>query len=367
MKSKLIFAALFACLFSACTQTPTYQVTATIEGWNEGTVYLKQRVAGEWVTADSSQITDGSWKMSGTVETPDLYYLIHNENYRNALPFFLENGSITISGDAEKIQESIVTGSKTQDVYKGIQLKSDSLNNQMRILYGKYKTALAEEDSLTANAMEKELESLNDTQETLFKDFVINNPASYVAPVFLRQIHYGMDSEELEKFLSSFSAEVQKTVTAKSLLERLNLMKTVAVGQQAPDFTMNDQDGNPISLASILNNQEYLLIDFWASWCSPCRAENPNVVSVWKDYHERGFDVFGVSLDSNKEAWLKAIEKDQLTWKHVSDLKGWKNEAAKQYAVNSIPANLLVDKTGKIIAKNLREEALREKIAELLD
>jgi peroxiredoxin len=139
----------------------------------------------------------------------------------------------------------------------------------------------------------------------------------------------------------------------------------VAVGQKAPDFTLNDAEGKPVALYSKIGSK-LLLIDFWAAWCRPCRQENPNVVKVYGEFHKKGFDVVGVSLDHEKDAWIKAISDDKLTWTHLSDLQFWNNAAAKLYAVNSIPANFLLDETGKIIGKNLRGKDLYDKVNEVL-
>jgi peroxiredoxin len=139
--------------------------------------------------------------------------------------------------------------------------------------------------------------------------------------------------------------------------------KKTAVGVVAPDFTMNDPDGKPIQLSSLRG--KVVMIDFWASWCAPCRQENPNVVKLYNQYHDKGFEILGVSLDRGKDEWIQAIKDDQLTWLHVSDLQFWQNAVARQYGVNSIPQTYLLDKEGKIIAKGLRSEQLAAKLGEL--
>ncbi len=194
-----------------------------------------------------------------------------------------------------------------------------------------------------------------------------NNPSSYVSPYILSSIQYGKDVEELDSLVNGLDPKLQTVQTILDLKDHLEAMKKVAIGQIAPDFTQNDPDGNPVKFSDVYSKNEVTLLDFWASWCGPCRGENPNVVAVFNDYKDKGFTVFGVSLDKEKESWLKAINDDKLNWTQVSDLAYWQNEVAKEYAINSIPSNLLVDKTGKIIAKNKRGDELRETLAKMLD
>ena len=174
-----------------------------------------------------------------------------------------------------------------------------------------------------------------------------------------------MEAEEIESMVNALDSTIAAVPQIIILKERVAVMKAVAIGHKAPDFTLNDTNGNPVALSSKIGSK-LLLIDFWAAWCRPCRQENPNVVKVYNEFHKIGFDVFGVSLDRKKEDWVKAIADDKLTWTHVSDLQYWSNAAAKMYAVNSIPANFLLDETGTIIGKNLRGEDLYNKVKEIL-
>jgi peroxiredoxin len=174
-----------------------------------------------------------------------------------------------------------------------------------------------------------------------------------------------MEGDEIESFINAMDTAVANTDMIKDLKERVVKIKSVAIGQKAPDFTLNDPEGNPVSLYSKLG-PKLLLVDFWAAWCGPCRRENPNVVKVYNEFNKKGFDVFGVSLDQKKDDWVRAIADDKLTWTHVSDLQYWNSAAAGLYAVNSIPANFLLDENGVIIAKNLREQALYDTVKELL-
>ncbi len=360
----LFYFVLAVALATACNQSPKFTINGNIEGLPDGTVYLKQYVGGDATTIDSAKSAGGKFVLKGVVEVPDQYVLALGERKNAAV--FVENKEIQVNGKADDLKNLTVTGSASQDEMKAFENEGAGLSNKMRELYQKYSEAKKQSNAAEQTLLERQINLLDSTQTAMYKNFITGKPNSFVAPVLLQRIQYGMEAEEIQGYLQKFSPEVMKSKSAKTLADRVKILQTVAVGQIAPDFTQNDSIGNPVKLSEIYSRHEYTLIDFWASWCGPCRGENPNVVAVWKDFNSKGFHVMGVSCDSDRSKWLKAVTADQLTWTQVSDMKGWGNAAAKLYGVNSIPANLLLDKSGKIIAKNLREEKLREKIAELL-
>ncbi|WP_341839045.1 TlpA disulfide reductase family protein [Chitinophaga caseinilytica] len=197
--------------------------------------------------------------------------------------------------------------------------------------------------------------------------YVREHPDAYFSLMALSElINDKQDPAVLEQLLGSLSARWRESNTGKGVAADIVALRKTATGNKAPDFTQPDKDGNPVSLAQFKG--KYLLVDFWASWCTPCRQENPNVVKAYNRFHPKGFEVLGVSLDDARfrNAWLEAIESDKLAWKHVSDLKGWQNAAAKLFAVKSIPQNFLLSPDGTILAVNLRGEALEQQLEKLL-
>lgn len=362
MKIVLLIVLLFG--FFACTQTPSYKVNVKLVS-AQGKAFLSQRVKGEWMKLDSADIKNGKCRFKGVVKNPDVCYLSVSKR-KEKLPFFIENSVISISGVVDSLTSAKVTGSVVNDEYQVVQNELDELDIQGMALFNQSREAEKAGEKVIADSLmvlaEKIFGSIDDQQ----KDFVKANPASWVSPYLLSRVYYDMEADVLDGYLSAMDAKLDSVPTIVNLKERVAKLKTVAIGQTAPDFTLNDVIGNPVKLSDIYTKNKYTLIDFWASWCGPCRRENPNLVATYDKYKGKGFGVFGVSLDADKGKWEKAIDSDQLTWPHVSDLKGWKNEAAALYSVNSIPANLLVDKTGKIIGRNLREENLRETIAGLV-
>ncbi|MEI6048047.1 MAG: redoxin domain-containing protein [Bacteroidota bacterium] len=364
MKKIIVFITITA-LLTACSSKPKYVVKGKIEGSDSITFYIQKREAGKVITIDSAVSKKGSFTIKGgAVDYPQLVQLVAGKTKKRT-PFYIENSEITITGKLDSLFNAKITGSKTQDEYQSFVDSNKPLSESYSKTYNEYQAAKQTGNTTRVAEIEKQADSIQKEMTNLQKNFVKNNPASYVSPSILGSLSYEMEAEDIESMINSMSSEVAAIPQMKSLKERVAVMKAVAVGQKAPDFTMSDVDGNPVALSS-KTGSKLLLIDFWAAWCGPCRQENPNVVKVYAEFHKKGFDVFGVSLDQKKEDWVKAIADDKLTWTHVSDLQYWSNAAAKMYAVNAIPANFLLDETGTIIGRNLRGEELYNKVNEVL-
>jgi peroxiredoxin len=362
---KIIYLAAIIVFMIACSSETHYVVKGKIDGSDSITFYLQKREAGRIVTIDSAVSRRGKFTMKkNSIEYPQMVQLIAGDT-RKRTSFYLENAEITVTGSLDSLFNAEITGSKTQDEYKAFVDSNRQLTEKYAELYSEYQSASQSGNSARVAELEKQADEIQAEMTSLQKNFVKNNPASYVSPSILLSLGYEMEADEIENMLNGLDTAVASVPELQSLKERLAVMKTVSAGKKAPDFTMNDVNGNPVSLSSKIGSK-LLLIDFWAAWCVPCRQENPNVVKVYNEFHKKGFDVFGVSLDQTKDAWVKAIADDKLTWTHVSDLQYWNNAAARLYAVNAIPANFLLDETGTIIGRNLRGDVLYNKVSEVL-
>jgi peroxiredoxin len=360
---KIIYLLVVMVLMAACSSEPHYVVKGKIEGSDSITFYLQKREAGKIVTLDSAVSKKGSFKMKGgAVDYPELIQLVAG-NTRKRTAFYLENAEITISGTLDSLFRAKIEGSKTQDEYRSFVDTNKPLSEKYSKTYIEYQAASQAGNLAKVEQLNKRTDSIQKEMINLQKNFVKNNPASYVSPSILGSLSIEMEADEIESMINGLDTAIAATPQIKSLKERVVVMKSVAVGQKAPDFTMDDVEGNPVALSS-KTGAKLLLIDFWAAWCVPCRKENPNVVKVYNEFRKKGFDVFGVSLDRTKDEWVKAIAVDKLTWTQVIDFNG---TVAKMYAVNAIPANFLLDETGTIIARNLRGDALFSKVKEILE
>jgi peroxiredoxin len=373
---KLVFAA-FALFMFACSGPRSqdgFQIKGKIKGLRQNAAYLVTYKNGMAVKLDSSVVDTrkGTFRLHGRVETPDLMYISFPDG--SEIEIFIENANISVIGDS--IQNAVIEGSRLNDEYRAYKAGRDSVERvfgsqeaEYDSVLVKYNAARKAGDETGIRALYNQLVKIESVPEARLKEynlaFVKNHGASFVAPVILwNELAWSMDAPEMEPIVKGFDPSIHKSEYLVLLNERIETLKKVAIGSPAPDFTMNDTLGHPQKLSSFFG--KVLLVDFWASWCGPCRRENPNIVAAYKQFNRKGFDIVGVSLDKSRDRWIKAIEDDKLNWHQLSDLQKWNNAASKLYGIRSIPSNLLLDQSGTIIAKNLMGDDLTNKLRELL-
>lgn len=363
---KLFYLLVITAVAVSCSSEPKYTVNGTIEGAEAGTVFLQLRTPEGFVAIDSAEMEKGAFRMQGFIEYPQMVVLTLGDQ-RRGVSFFLENSKITVTGNIDSLNKASITGSLTQTEFETYRASFEEMNNKMRETIRNYRDARVNNNTELAASLEKELQEMDARQTEMNKQFIVNNPGSFVTPLIISQLAYNMEATELETLLGGLDSSLFKVAEVAELRETVERMKAIAIGQKAPDFTLNDLNGNAVSLSSkIGGSTQLLLLDFWASWCEPCRQENPNVVKVWNEFNKKGFDVLGVSLDTDGEAWKAEIVNAALPWTHVSDLKGGSSEVAVLYAISAIPSNFLIDGNGVIVAHNLRGDDLGAKVKEIL-
>lgn len=363
MKNFITILAFALAVFSCQSAKNEFSIKGSISGIETGKVYLQKIVDGKPKSIDSTEVVSGKFTFKGKMEMPDLRLLLLNRQDYFA-QFFLENANITIKANKDSLRSTKIIGSPTQDIFQIYINEMEKLNKDVEALKVKYQNAMSTGNSNEAEKAKIDRQAMIDNNKVFTKNFVKEHSNSVVSAfIALAQLANQVDITELDSITSKFSAEISTSEYVVKLKEFIQEQKKTNVGAVAPDFTMNDPEGKPIQLSSLRG--KVVLVDFWASWCGPCRQENPNVVKLYGQFHPKGFEIIGVSLDRTKEEWVKAIKADNLSWIHVSDLQFWQNSAARLYSVNSIPQSFLLDKNGIIIGKGLRGEPLAKKLAEL--
>ena len=348
-------------VLTACNNEPAYKISGTIENVADGeTVYLQEMQGRDMVILDSAIVKNGTFTFKGRQDSTVYRYITYQPQELWA-DLFLENGNILVKLG----EESQATGTPNNDIYQGFKDKFVTYNQEMGELYQKART-----DSTLTNEQREELMKQIETKDAEAMDMVYNTIAANIAnPVgiyLLPNYAAAFDLEKQAALADQIPAEYKTNERIARLISNIEVAKKTAVGQKYIDFAMNDPKGKEVKLSDFIGKNKYTLVDFWASWCGPCKKEMPNVVAAYKEYNKKGFGIVGVSLDNDGDKWKEAIKTWGMTWPQMSDLKGWSCEGAAIYGVRSIPATVLIDQEGNIIARNLRGEAIKEKLSELL-
>jgi peroxiredoxin len=318
MRTNRLLILVLILLVASCNSEQGYHIEGTINQ-DSGTMYLQTFRNKMFFIADSARIENGKFRFSGKVGRPDLFGLT-TDREESFQPWFIfvENSRIRVNLDTADTRTAGISGSDAHLLYESYLAARSNFN---------------------------------------IDSFIVAHPASTV-PLYVlyRDFSTRLSADQLEASLSKADPSLSDLAYVTELREVIEAKKNLDIGSKAVDFTGLSPEGHAISLSDFAG--KYVLIEFWAAWCGPCRRENPNLVKVYHKFHQDGFEILGVSLDNNREDWLKAIETDQLVWSHVSDLKFWDSEPAKLYGIRHIPSNVLVDREGTIVGKNLKSDQL---------
>jgi len=381
MKRILLLLTVSAVLFS-CNKAGQneYIISGTVKGVADGkTVVLeKQDETGQLKPIDTVKIKDGKFTIKGSAKEPEIM-LLQVEALQGKVPFILENGDIEVIVDKDSIQKTKLSGTFNNDVFSKfnvdvVKFQKESQKKMMAFQnanMAKMKAAQEAKDTITINKLMKEYQVIQKSGMDFYVKFAETNPKALISALIVDSMlnDPSVDLARAKKIFASFSPELKKYKPGKSIQSKLDkIAKPVAaaaeVGTIAPDFSAPNPEGKSISLKESLG--KVTIIYFWASWCNPCRAENPNVVAIYNEFHAKGLNIISVSLDKEASKWKEAIAKDKLTWNQVSNLKDFQDPIAVTYGINAIPSTFILDSKGTIVAKDLRGAELKAKIASLL-
>ncbi len=366
---KIILLVLIILTASCQKEEKGYSISAKTEGFEDGvTVYVNAiNQSNRPSIIDSTTIKNGQFKISLPVaEDNDFNYLTFKGVPQNVL-FLAENNPIKMTIYKDSLRSSIVEGGSENQLFFTYLNKMNAYGKLKQDLSNQYQIASKLKEADKALRLSAKMQETIKDENKYRKEIASENPNSLVAVMALTDLLNlrATPAREVKKIYGTVEDSLKTSRLGKNLDRLITAsIGKIDIGSEAEDFSAPNPEGQMVSLKESMG--KVTIIDFWASWCKPCRAENPNVVRVYNKYHEKGLNIIGVSLDKNRDRWINAIDKDNLEWNHVSHLKFWQDPIAKAYGVRSIPATFILDEKGNVIAKNLRGPALETKISELL-
>lgn len=371
---KIALSLTFAAAVVSCNNVGDneFKIAGTAEGVKDGTeIYMKRQDSLGIKNVDTAKVTNGKFEFEGNVTDPSIHFL-QVKDIQGGFPFVLENGEIKLTVNKDTITKSKIGGTLSNDKLMAYSLEYEKINKKMRAYQeanmAKWQEAAKSNDTVTRNALIKGNKVYEEEFQALMKNEIEKSPKSYLSLLFVTQMinQPDVDAAKVKKYFESLDPALQNTMEGKKAKKAIDALSKTSVGSIAPDFSAPNTEGKMVSLKESLG--KVTLVDFWASWCGPCREENPNVVALYNEFHAKGLNIVGVSFDKpgDDAKWKEAIAKDGLVWTQVSNLKHWEDPIVKLYSINSIPSTYLLDANGKIIAKDLRGAELKAKVASLL-
>ena len=379
MKKLVLFVCLSIITFS-CSKVgkDEYIISGTAKGIENGkTVILQTQDESGMITlsVDTVKVENEKFEIKGKINEPAMHTLFFPD-YKNGFSLIVENGEINVEVVKDSMQNSKISGTYNNDEFQEFNLKAAKVQKKMIAFQNKnmntFRDAQAKKDSVTINKLVKENNAFQEELKKMIDDYPTSHPKSFIS-LYMLNMRFNTPDFEINKFKKEFNsldASLKNTKPGKKIQEQINTIenpkavKTTTENKQAPDFSAKSPEGKTISLKESLG--KVTIIDFWASWCGPCRQENPSVVAMYNELHSKGLNIVGVSLDDNLDSWKQAIVKDKITWVQVSNLKKWSDPIAKLYNVEQIPTTFILDASGNIVAKDLRGNELKAKVIELL-
>lgn len=367
MKKYLSLAA--SLLLVACSQKPGFEIQGTVADSQADGKQVYLVIYGEEAPIDSAVVTNGAFTFQGEQATPTLCVLYvgdqemrrvsAGENAPYTAIFTLENARLQAVLNEEA---PAVSGTPENDAFKALQDQVKGIRAKAEPLTDQLKSA----DEAVKEAAMEQYEAIEAEASQALKAYIEANCDKQVAAKVFSDARYDLSDEDQEAILAKANDTFKAVRGIDKMIEHLNILKNSAVGKKFIDFEMADAEGKMHKLSEFVGNGKVVLIDFWASWCPPCRADMPNLVAAYKQYKSKGFEIVGISLDSKADAWAKGVQDLGITWTQLSDLQGWKNAGAALYGVNSIPHTILVDKDGTILCKKLHGKEIAAKLEEIL-